>query len=108
MFVQNQCMKLFVVILLFFTAKSAAAHNGSFVDPRDNKKYETIVIGKSIWFREHLRYETTLSYFPNFNNGRGNAAKGNYYSNAELDNVCPAGWHVATLPDWEEYVAVVL
>ena len=101
-------MKILTVLVTLFIASKLAAQSDTVTDTRDNQKYQTIVIGKHIWFREHLRYETKQSYFPNFDKTESSLARGNYYSNAELDRVCPKGWHVATLDDWEDYITILL
>jgi uncharacterized protein (TIGR02145 family) len=83
------------------------AQPGTFTDKRDGNIYSTITIGNKTWFREHLRLKTSLSYFPNFNKDTTELKYGNYYSNNEVHALCPEGWHVATIPEFEEYLAVL-
>jgi uncharacterized protein (TIGR02145 family) len=106
--IKHLSMKVPAVFLACFITCSITAQVGSFTDPRDGQTYATIVIGKHTWFREHLRYETTLSYFPNSAKHADSLSRGNYYSNKELGSICPKGWHVATLSEWEEYISVML
>lgn len=102
-------MKNFVLILIYFAVSNLLAQTGAITDMRDGRKYKTITIGNNIWLREHLKYETKLSYFPNGNKkSRGTISMGNYYSSIELDSVCPKGWHVATIEDWEDYFEILL
>lgn len=35
-------------------------------------------------------------------------ALGNFYSNSEPGSLCPAGWHGATIADWENYIQAIL
>ena len=84
------------------------AQTGVFTDPRDGQRYNTIVIDGRNWFRENLRFQTAFSFCPNFNKDSATCKDGNYYSNSELDKICPPGWHVATIPEWESYLRVFM
>ncbi len=74
----------------------------NFLDTRDGNTYEIIQIDTDWWFRENLRYETALSYCPNFNKKK-DCKMGNFYTYQELDELCPNGWHVSKLSEWEAY-----
>jgi uncharacterized protein (TIGR02145 family) len=100
--------KIIFGIFLCLITTSVFCQTGIYTDPRDSNTYHTIVIGNKVWLRQHLRFETSLSYYPNFNHSEGNIARGNYYSNQELDSVCPKGWHVATIDEWEDYIDTLL
>ena len=98
-------MKIFfLLITCFFTTSLFAQTTGSFTDPRDGQQYETIVVGGKKWMRENLRYQTATSYCPNFNKDPKACALGNYYLNTEADKVCPPGWSLPTLEDWQAYI----
>lgn len=90
-------------LLLFLFNLNSQAQSNYFVDSRDAKIYQTVEIGDKIWFEENLKLETNLSYCPNFNKRDTDCNKGNYYTNTELNSLCPYGWRVATLRDWEDY-----
>lgn len=72
-------------------------------DARDGKVYETVEIGPLKWLRGNLRYETALSYCPNFNKKKRACEQGNFYSHLELDTICPAGWRLPSSTDWQNY-----
>lgn len=100
--------RIIFVILIAVQFDFGYAQIDTLTDLRDGKKYETIVIGNKRWMREHLRFETQHSYCPFFNRGTDDCKKGNYYLNMELDSICPKGWHVATIDEWEQYVQAML
>ena len=97
-------MKLFAMLFTVFYSVTACAQSDTITDKRDNNKYSTIVIGKNKWFKEHLRFQSQRSYYPNFDKTNKTLQRGNYYSNTELDSVCPQGWHVATIAEWDAYI----
>jgi uncharacterized protein (TIGR02145 family) len=84
------------------------SQTGSYTDPRDGQQYSTIDIGGKKWFREHLRFQTRHSFCPHYNKDSADCRDGNYYSYSELETICPPGWHVATIPEWEEYLAILV
>jgi uncharacterized protein (TIGR02145 family) len=93
-----------LVILITFNLK---AQTGIFTDSRDGNIYQTITIGNKIWMREHLRLKTGLSYFPNKNKETTGLKYGNYYSNKELNSLCPKGWHLASVEEFKEYISIL-
>jgi uncharacterized protein (TIGR02145 family) len=98
-------MKYVVVFFIGLIASSRApSQTGYFVDTRDGSKYETIVISSKQWFREHLRFNSRNSHFARTGQNEVNGNKGNYYSNYEIDSICPPGWQVATTDDWQEFI----
>lgn len=96
---------LLIISLLFSCLLKA--QTGVFIDDRDKQVYKTIVIGGKTWFRENLRFQTSRSFCPHFNKDSADCREGNYYSNSELSFICPKGWHVATIPEWESYLSVI-
>ena len=104
-------MKWFAIVSFLILTNAYLIYNAplqaqisTFVDSRDQAAYQTIVIGNRIWFRENLKLETNNSHCPNFNKKEGDCDKGNYYPYQELSSLCPEGWRVATLSDWEDYI----
>ncbi len=101
-------MKLLLLIALLSPALFSNAQTGVFTDARDNEQYKTIVIAGNRWFRENLRFQTSKSFCPNFNKNAADCNMGNYYSNSELNFICPDGWHVATTTEWESFISILL
>ena len=101
-------MRRLLFFFLLFPSIICKSQTGSFTDTRDGHVYSTINAGNKKWFRENLAFQTSKSFCPNYNKSGKSCNYGNFYSNEELTTVCPAGWHVATIQDWEEYVHVVM
>ncbi len=100
----DEFMKITTTALFIVVSFNLQAQTGTFIDERDGNTYQTITIGNKIWFREHLRLKTSLSYYPNFSKHSEDFTNGNYYSHLELDSLCPKGWRMATLDDLEDYI----
>ena len=72
---------------------------GFMKDPCDGRKYKTMTIGKRTWMAQNLNYKTPDSKC--YKNDKRNCAKyGRLYTWDEANEVCPAGWHLATRVDW--------
>lgn len=104
----KQLLLLTSFLLFLLLSLLAKAQTDSFTDLRDGQQYQTIVIGDKQWFRENLRFQTHISFCPNYNKDSSDCKNGNYYSNSELGTICPPGWHVATIPDWESFINKIL
>jgi uncharacterized protein (TIGR02145 family) len=101
-------MKYGVFIIGLFLTINCFSQTALFTDRRDNQPYNTIFINGKQWFRENLRFQTAKSFFPAFSKDTAVLATGNFYSNSELSSICPAGWHAATIADWENYIQTIL
>lgn len=94
-----------IICLLLLWPINAFTQTSLFTDSRDGQQYPTITVNGRQWFRENLRFATQKSFYPNFSKDTSGWWQGNYYSNSELGKICPPGWHVATIADWESYIS---
>jgi len=99
---------LFSLSALFLSLQFVMAQTKTIVDPRDNQEYTIIKIESNWWFQDNLQYESRYSHCPNFNRKASDCIDINFYPFTELDTICPAGWHVATLKNWEDYFNFML
>jgi uncharacterized protein (TIGR02145 family) len=88
------------------------------VDARNNESYQTVTICNQCWMSENLNYEIRGGSWCykdialNCNNfGRlydwGGAMDGHGSSNnnpSGVQGVCPAGWHLPSQSEWEEFI----
>lgn len=87
----------------------AAQHDRSLYDPRDGKEYQATIINLELesgifvlteWLKDNLNYQSSKSdcykesgaYCYNY---------GRLYDWKEAQKVCPSGWHLSTLKEWE-------
>ena len=105
---------------------------GSMKDSRDGKTYRTVRIGKQTWMAENLKYKTKESYCYKdlvntcdlygllytwaaaidsvgafSSNGKGCGYKKACALIYPVRGVCPVGWHLPTLVEWNELIDAV-
>ncbi|MFK8056866.1 MAG: FISUMP domain-containing protein [Saprospiraceae bacterium] len=72
----------------------------TYVDKRDNATYGIVQVGNQRWFAENLKYLTPNSIC--YKQKKSNCSKfGRLYPHDELDIVCPEGWRVPNIKDWQ-------
>ena len=96
-------IQIFQILLILLTSNSVI--NGQidenvFTDERDGKKYELIEVDKLIWFAEDLRYETNFSH----KHKRENKQEKYFYTNNNLDSLCPYPFRIPTAKEWEKAI----
>jgi uncharacterized protein (TIGR02145 family) len=72
-----------------------------FLDKRDRQEYRTVRIGDQTWMAENLNYATGKGSWCYNDNPSLCKKFGKLYSYEAATTVCPAGWHLPTLQDWE-------
>ena len=102
---------------------------GTVTDVRDGKTYKTVRIGAQTWMAENMNYETRLGSYCYENSADSCAKYGRLYTwtaaigsidnecgvrrdcsyleNAKVRGVCPLGWRVPTLDDWNTLIHYV-
>jgi uncharacterized protein (TIGR02145 family) len=116
-------------VLLITTLKPFPV-NGSIVKDGENNSYHTLIIGNQVWLKENLKvsnyrngdplldltdsttwnggYITTGGY-SNYNNDTAISniygKLYNWYAINDSRGICPAGWHIPTVKEWNELAA---
>lgn len=75
-------------------------------DARDGNRYCYATIGSYTWLTENLRYTGGGSIGKWYNNEETdeNLVYGRLYTHAQIGNICPQGWHIPTLQQWNDLI----
>ena len=120
--------KLFTFILVLnYIQLFHSQQTGTFTDKKDGKTYKTVIIGKQTWVTENLNISTFRNgdpipeaktaeewkkageegkpawcYYDNIpKNGEKSGKLYNWFAIADNRNICPEGWRIPTIGDFE-------
>jgi len=74
---------------------------GKVTDTRDNKTYETVIIGKQEWLANNLSFKSEGSLVYD-NNADNEERLGRLYTMDQAKSACPEGWHLPSDEEWKE------
>lgn len=101
-----------VIVLCYLCA--SAQTKGTFADSRDHKTYQTVRIGKQVWFAENFAYlpsvdtpEVSVYGYHGSSVLEAQATDsyqkyGGLYTWQEAKKLTPEGWRLPTDADWQE------
>ena len=86
-------------------------NRGTFTDIRDGQVYKYTTIGTQVWMAENLKFDAPYSLcyertegfcekFGKFYSLKEDGESYGFWDQALLDTICPAGWHVPSIEEW--------
>lgn len=92
--------------------KGGSSDPSVIIDSRDGEQYRTVRIGNQLWMAENLRFRDTL-WMPDLvektkvekegvrYNYTAAMANSDYDDNGYNEGICPAGWHLPTMAEFD-------
>jgi len=101
---------LVIAIVFAISAFAQTVTKGTFTDQRDGQVYPTISFEdpftgtSTTWMARNLNYKTSSGCWAYDNLEKYRPRLGLLYNHKTAQNVCPSGWHIATLGEWENLI----
>ena len=84
--------------LLLWTVVALAYSQTKIVDDRDGNEYEIVKLGNNFWMKENLLFNAEGSLC------EPDCDKIRFYDYRSVASVCPDGWRLPTMLEWNDFV----
>ncbi len=78
----------------------------SFTDSRDSRSYKVILLRQRLWTAENHSYYSSFGTFGLNNRSMNIHELGGFYAQSVVETVCPPGWDIPTVREWQELYSV--
>jgi uncharacterized protein (TIGR02145 family) len=106
MSIQSIAMLAIIGTMVFFSScekdEEPETEMETFTDSRDGNVYNIVEIGNQTWMAENFAYKPADGFWA-YNNDESNVSTYGYlYTIDTAISICPDGWHVPSIDEWEE------